>query len=198
MGQFWPTTRASLIQELQRGITPTGSWSELVNIYGPLVIGFCCKYQLPYPDANDIAQEVFIRIFKGLSNLEYEPHKGRFGAWVGTIVRNEISRFIKSNRKRLMTETATDPLDILALDLEATWIVEERLALVAHAIHRLRDEISVETWQIFEQTVLNDRKASDVAEEYGLSPARIYKATFRANEKLKELVRQLMEEELDS
>lgn len=78
MGQFWPTTRASLINELRRGITSTVSWNEFVSIYGPLVIGFCRKYQLPHPDANDIAQEVFIRVFKGVSTLEYEPNKGRF------------------------------------------------------------------------------------------------------------------------
>lgn len=198
MGEFWPTTRASLINELQCGITSTVSWNEFVNIYGPLVIGFCRKHQLPHPDANDIAQEVFIRVFRGVSNFEYEPNKGRFGAWVGTIVRHEIARFISSNRKRLMKETNSDPLDMLATRMEDTWLFEERLALMAHALVKLREEVPELTWRIFEQTVLEDRKPSIVAAELKLSCPQVYKATFRANEKLRGLIRQLLEEESDS
>src|SRR6185503_3758913 len=71
-----PGTRTSLLYRL-RDSANQQAWQEFVEIYTPLVHGFCCHRGLQDADAADIAQEVMRAVARTMPTFEYQPDKGR-------------------------------------------------------------------------------------------------------------------------
>jgi RNA polymerase sigma-70 factor (ECF subfamily) len=69
---------------------------ELYNRYSGLMFGICVRYSSCKDEAEDMLQESFIRIFKGIETFEF---KGNFEGWMKRIVVNTCINFIKKNKK---------------------------------------------------------------------------------------------------
>src|SRR5262249_27972259 len=87
-------TRPSLLLRL-RDPHDLESWKSFVDVYGPLAYGHCRRRGLRHEDAEDVTQEVFARVGESIRTFEYRPDLGRFRGWLGTIVSNEICRFLQ-------------------------------------------------------------------------------------------------------
>jgi RNA polymerase sigma-70 factor, ECF subfamily len=68
--------------------TARGSWELLADRLGAFI-----GRRLPAEDAEDVRQEVLLRIFKGAPHLEDEA---RFGPWVYSIARNAVIDRLRS------------------------------------------------------------------------------------------------------
>lgn len=55
-----------------------------------------------HADAVDIAQEAFVRVFRAAGR--FDPAKGAFGAWLGTITRNCAARHAKRNGRETLVD----------------------------------------------------------------------------------------------
>jgi hypothetical protein len=76
------------------------AWSRLVQIWTPLIYGYCRKRGFGPDDAEDIVQTVLVKIFNGFSGFERDGVGKRFRYWVMAIVRNEIADFCRRNSHR--------------------------------------------------------------------------------------------------
>ena len=47
------------------------AWRTFVDIYGPLVYGYCRSARLAHEDAEDVTQEVFGRVNEAIRTFEY-------------------------------------------------------------------------------------------------------------------------------
>jgi RNA polymerase sigma-70 factor (ECF subfamily) len=75
----------TLIPQVQAG--QPAALDELVDLFQPRVYGFVAKMIGPGPDAEEITQEVFLRVIRTLP--EYK-HDGRFTAWIFRIAANLV------------------------------------------------------------------------------------------------------------
>lgn len=68
----------------------------LIQRYERRLFSFIYRMVGRLPDAEDLAQDVFVRAFKSLSNYQSQ---GTFGAWIYTIARNVLkTHFTKVSR----------------------------------------------------------------------------------------------------
>jgi len=81
------------------------AWVKLVDEYKGLVYGICRLSYIPDQEADDLAQEAFIKIWQNLPN--YDPKKGGLKSWVASLTRNlRIDRYRRNRQQRL-----TDSMD---------------------------------------------------------------------------------------
>ena len=76
----FPETRASLLLEVRSPESQT-AWEEFVQLYRPAIYRMARKRQLQDADAQDITQNVLLKIAGAIGN--YEPREGvRFRHWL--------------------------------------------------------------------------------------------------------------------
>ena len=73
-----------LIEACRRG--DNTAWSELLRGSRGLVYSICAQYTTSPEDADDLVQEVLLRIWQRLA--DYDPSRGELKAWIGTLTRN--------------------------------------------------------------------------------------------------------------
>jgi RNA polymerase sigma-70 factor (ECF subfamily) len=81
------------------------AWEEIVRQYTRRIYNVCYRFTGSGDDADDLAQEVFIKLYRTLDS--YSPEKGAFTTWVMTMTRNLlVDHFRKTKQDRV-----TDSLD---------------------------------------------------------------------------------------
>ncbi len=86
------------------------TWEEVARVYGRKIYNFAYRLTGNAADANDLVQEVLLRVRKGLAS--YQP--GSFEGWLWRITRNA---FLDDVRKRKRRPTAPLPDEIDRWDL---------------------------------------------------------------------------------
>ncbi len=86
---------ADLIELCQRG--DDKAFAELVERYRTRVASIAYQVLGNYEDARDVAQEVFIKLYKGISG--FDPEK-KFFTWLYRLTVNAAIDFLRSKRRR--------------------------------------------------------------------------------------------------
>ncbi|RMG00709.1 MAG: sigma-70 family RNA polymerase sigma factor [Acidobacteria bacterium] len=95
----------ALIRRCQRG-DPI-AWETIVTTYSRRIFNLAYRFTLNVEAAEDLTQEVFIRIYKSLD--QYNPNQGDLSNWLMRIARNLI---IDDYRKRQRSPQDSEPDDI--------------------------------------------------------------------------------------
>jgi RNA polymerase sigma-70 factor (ECF subfamily) len=192
-----PPTRASLLVRL-RDPRDAAAWGEFVDLYAPLIYHYARKQGLQDADAVDLSQEVISTVARAVGRLEYDPRRGRFHAWLFTVVRRKLSnwRRAQKHRPRGSGDTATQrrleqspAVETEESDWEADW--QERV--YAWACEQVRREVSEATWQAFWRTAIGRQPGKQVAADLGLTVAAVYHARSRVLARLKALAQSAQE-----
>jgi RNA polymerase sigma-70 factor (ECF subfamily) len=69
---------------------------QLYEEFAPLMLGVCYRYTKSLPDAEDVLQEGFVRVFKFLHQYNYD---GELGGWIRRIMVNTALNYLKKSRK---------------------------------------------------------------------------------------------------
>ena len=81
------------------------AWEEIVQRYNRRIYNICYRFAGSADDAQDLTQEVFIKMYRTLNT--YDVERGAFMTWVTTITRNLlVDHFRKGKHDRV-----TDSLD---------------------------------------------------------------------------------------
>ncbi len=83
-----------------------GAWQELVSAQHRRIYGICYRFTGSQTDAEDLTQEVFLKLYRSLSN--FDPAKGAFSTWLTTLTRNLLVDHFRRTRQ----DRATDSLDV--------------------------------------------------------------------------------------
>ena len=101
------TTAASdqaIVERVQQG--EKEAYNILVLRYQHKVCDIAYKYVNNYVDANDIAQESFIRAYRALANFRGESS---FYTWLYRIVSNTAKSYLEQNQKHRYSVDVDDP-----------------------------------------------------------------------------------------
>ncbi len=66
------------------------AWEEIVQTYNRRIYNICYRFAGSSDDAQDLTQEVFIKMYRTLSS--YDHTKGAFVTWVTTITQEPSGR----------------------------------------------------------------------------------------------------------
>jgi RNA polymerase sigma-70 factor, ECF subfamily len=83
----------------------SGAWRELVRAYHQRVYGLCYRFTGNAADAEDLTQDVFLKIYSNLAS--FDLNRGSLKVWITTMTRNLLVDHFRRSRNR----RATDSLD---------------------------------------------------------------------------------------
>ncbi len=167
-----PKTLLRKIAEYANG-DDAAEWARFVELYTPVIRAFiCAREDVGESDAEDMVQEIFVRLVDVLRSGRYRPEKGRFRAYLGTMVR----RLLIDRHRREMARgemVPADDMELLSETPDAAAYVDLHLKAARHAAaveHVLsRTMLDARTVAAYREYALEDRPAAEVAARHGLT-----------------------------
>ena len=93
------------------------AWEEIVRLHNRRIYNLCYRFTNSPDTAEDLTQEVFIRIYRTIGT--YHIEKGAFTTWLTTLTRNLLVDHFRRGRQERLTDsidaTPTDDPDSLTL-----------------------------------------------------------------------------------
>jgi RNA polymerase sigma-70 factor, ECF subfamily len=83
----------------------SGAWAEMVRTHQKRVYGLCYRFTGNAADAEDLTQDVFLKIYSNLAS--FDAGRGSFPVWIMTMTRN----LLVDNFRRTRNQRVTDSLD---------------------------------------------------------------------------------------
>lgn len=181
-----PPTRASLLLRV-RHAADAPAWAEFVAVYGPAVFGYFRRRGLQDADAADLTQDVFRAVTQAMARFEYQPGRGRFRAWLFTVVSREFVRF-RAAQKRLPVAADLGDVPAAEADADALWEESVRAQLFERALGVVAQQVSAQTLAAFTLTAREGLSGDAAAERLGLTRAAVYLARGRVLARLRAVV----------
>jgi RNA polymerase sigma-70 factor (ECF subfamily) len=183
-------TSVSLLQRLA-GRPTDDDWRRLLELYQPLLRAWMGRAGVPESDADDLAQEVLLVVFREIGGFKRRG-QGAFRAWLRTILTHRVRDYFRGQKYR---PTATGDSDFLRrLDelespgsaLSRLWDREHDEHVAASLMRRVQGDFAPATWQAFRRHVLEGELAGRVAQELGLSLNSVLLAKSRVLTRLRQ------------
>lgn len=192
-----PDTSASLLLRV-RNPEDKESWATFERIYGDIIRSYCRYSNLQACDVDDVTQDVLTQVSLSIRSFEYDPAKGRFRSWLGTITANRIRKLLRKTgtlREVPLTVDLDEPLPPgKCQDPDSTWIELFSEGVLAEACKIIRVEFEETTWKCFEQTWFGQQAPSEVAEAVGVSLRAVYINKSRVLKRLEQQIRILADD----
>jgi RNA polymerase sigma-70 factor (ECF subfamily) len=188
-------TRVTLLDKLRQDPRDDGAWGEFDRRYRPLILGWCRHWGLQEADADDVTQDVLLRLARKIKDFAYDPER-RFRAWLRKLAQHAWSDFLKDRGRpgqgsgdsavlRLLGTVAVG--DDLGQRLEEQYDRE----LLALASARVRARVAAQTWEAFRLTALEGLPGAEAARRTGLKVGNVYVAKHNVEQLLREEVQKL-------
>ncbi|WP_171470818.1 RNA polymerase sigma factor [Frigoriglobus tundricola] len=184
-----PSTHVSLLCDLREGARRDEIWAAFHTRYHGVILGWCVRRGLPRADAEDLTQDVLLKLFQVLPVHTHDPARGQFRGWLRTVVNNALADFWRRRPEYAAvggTSFQTRAAGVAGpAAVELSTAIEDRARVTAAGIvERVRAKLKETTWQAFYQALIEQRSAAEVAEGLSLSVASVYKATYRVKQML--------------
>jgi RNA polymerase sigma factor (sigma-70 family) len=83
------------------------AWEEIVQRYNRRIYNICYRFAGSADDAQDLTQEVFIKMYRMISS--YDAERAAFMTWVTTITRNLLVDHFRKTKQDRVTESLDGP-----------------------------------------------------------------------------------------
>jgi len=194
-------TRATLIARV-RNAGDSASWDEFYGLYRRLVYRLARRSGLAHEEAEEVQQDVFVRIAQTIGEFEARAQPGSFRAWLMQLTRWRVLDKMREKRRepprkesapsqdggertrtveRLPDEAAT----------EAGWQEEWRSHLLEAGLARVAKTAKPGHFQVFELCTRQRWSALRVAKELGMNPGTVYIINHRLGKLLTAEVKRL-------
>ncbi len=158
----------------------------MVSLYGPLVYRWCRRWGLQPADAENVGQEVFVRVSKHLSGFRPRPECGAFRGWLYRIARNCWIDHARRREREAVAEGGSDARKLLEQLVaepngqdDAAWREADDALLCRKAIELIRGEFSPRDWTAFYLLVVEEKSPAEIAAELNVSVNVVYLAKSR-------------------
>jgi RNA polymerase sigma factor (sigma-70 family) len=169
-----------------------------MQIYVPIVRDYCFQRNIQASDIDDIVQDVMTSVLHAMQTFKYDPAKGRFRAWFGTVAANRIKSWMTRQSRRVDKSSGTGEDSAIptadCVDPDSYWtaIFSERVFQVA--CDRIRGGFAAVTWRCFEATWIHNEPSGEVAKSLGIPIHSVYVNKSRVLQRLEQEVRLLADD----
>ena len=184
-------TSLSLLERLRVATPDDPEWERLHEIYLPLIRSWLRRVPGVGDEADDLAQDVFIILFRELPSF-IRQRDGSFRAWLRQIALNRIRIFQRGRGKRPLPGGGGQSDDYLAQladagsDLARQWDEEHDKHVFDKLLAVIKPDFEPRTWEAFTRFALDGQPAAQVAQEMDISEGAVIKAKFRVLKRLRE------------
>ena len=130
--------------------------------YRDLILGWCLHRGLPPDAAEDLTQDVLVKLFEQLPRHRHDPDRGPFRGWLKTVVNNALTDFWRrtapARRPRGRRHGVPPAARPSVASPDAAGELSEAIegharATAAAVLERVRGKLKETTWQAFYQSV---------------------------------------------
>jgi RNA polymerase sigma-70 factor, ECF subfamily len=121
------------------------AWEELIRQHTRRVYGLCYRFTGSDAEAQDLTQEVFLRIFRSLRS--FRSTEGSFVTWLARLTRNLLIDHYRRTRQERVTDSIEEQLPMLEENMAASARPEGLVAgreaseILQAALQRLSPEL---------------------------------------------------------
>ena len=188
------STSRSLLIRLKR--SDADAWTQMVQLYSPLIIHWCQKQSVPASHYEDILQDVFRTVVNNIERFRNEKPSDTFRGWLRTITRSRVADHFRRDAKEAHGAGGTEAHALLhqladsdAGVQDSDGEMDSRAAnrqLYRRAIEMIRGEFADLTWQAFWRTAVDGQSARDIGDELHMRPGTVRVAKSRVLKRLRE------------
>ena len=145
----------------------TGAWTELVVAQQRRVYGLCYRFTASSHDAEDLTQDVFIKLYANLRS--FDPAKGSFHTWITTLTRNLLVDHFRRSRQQRATDSIDAGWDQSNDSPRAEPLVDQRTTPLQHAVQNqlermVQNALAKVSPELREAVILRDLQDMDYKE----------------------------------
>jgi RNA polymerase sigma-70 factor, ECF subfamily len=100
---------STLVERCLRG--EDTAWEELIKLHTRRVYGLCYRFTGSDSEAQDLSQEVFLRVFRSLRS--FRAAEGSFVTWLARLTRNLLIDHYRRTRQLRITDSIEEQLPLL-------------------------------------------------------------------------------------
>jgi RNA polymerase sigma factor (sigma-70 family) len=191
-------TRATLLARLQDA-SDALAWDEFFQRYWRLIYAYARRCNCSEHTAEEIVQDVMLRVFRQKDVFCYDPARGRFRDWLSAVVRNRVAELRRRPSERVRAVGGDSDINHIepqadVAQPEAIWENAFEEALLLLLLDVVRREMSPRAYLAFELFTLQEMPGAKVAKHTGLTRNGVYRAHKRAIQRLRELGAEYREE----
>ena len=185
-------TSLTLMMRVQRDPADAAAWNEFVHKYQPMIRAWCLKWGAQFSDADDIAQQVLIKLVTAMKSYQCES-TASFRGWLKTVTRNAWIDFAR----RPCTHQAPDWIVSIADSHDALEDLEHQMEqayereLLELAMRRVQPRVKPSTWKAFQLTSIENLSGKAAANRLGTPISSVFVAKHRVLKLLEEEIRVL-------
>jgi RNA polymerase sigma-70 factor (ECF subfamily) len=142
---------AQLVQHCLRGDGP--AWEELVKRHTRRVYNLCYRFTGNSAEAEDLSQEVFLRIYRTLAS--YQEAFGGFPTWLTSVTRNLLVDHYRRTRRDRVTDSLDDAMPVLE-EKHSSARAPDKLAQAAELSVQLQRGLARLSPELREAVILRD------------------------------------------
>jgi RNA polymerase sigma-70 factor (ECF subfamily) len=190
-----PTTCVSLLTQLRQGPSDQAGWDEFVDRYGPHIYRWCRQWKLQDADAEDVTQNVLVKLTQKLGTFAYDSSRS-FRGWLKTVA-HRVWRDFERSRPRVQAAGDDSRVQERMLALEAREDLAQKLEeafdleLLEAAKMRVRLRVAPQTWEAFRLVALEGLPVAEAAARVNLQVAMVYVAKRKVQKMLQEEIGKL-------
>lgn len=195
MADAWlPTTSLTLLARLRHDPTNDAAWDEFIEHYGRHIYRWCRQWGLQDADAEDVSQEILLKLARKLRDFDYNP-KGSFRGWLKTVAHHTWLDLIEG--RKLARPLADERAWELLQSLEAREDLVQKLGeafdyeLLEAAKVQVRLRVAPRTWEAFRLVAIDGQAVSEVAAKLRMQVAMVYVAKSKVQKMLQEEIQKL-------
>jgi RNA polymerase sigma-70 factor (ECF subfamily) len=186
-------TSATLLARLRQAPADQEAWQRFTESYGRKIYGWCRQWNLQEADAEDVTQNVLIKLADKLQRFVYDPQKS-FRAWLKTVTRNAWNDYWDG--RKAVAQGGSQAVQILAT-VEAREDLVERLneefdrEVLEEASSRVRLRVTPRTWEAFERTALQGQSGAEAGAALDMKVAAVFVARSKVQKMLQAEIHKL-------
>ncbi len=183
----FPATSQTLLQKLAAQITGEreSAWVRFFGLYEPAIKRFVTYHDSDH-DPEDVAQEIFLKLVNVVKSGGYSPAKGRFRAFLATMIRRHLVSLYRKDQARgagmfvdIDEVELTVPPDI-AEQIDAKWRMARHQSAIEHVL--TKTAISAQSRAIYRAYVEDEMPLEEVSARFGVTKTAIYKIKSRVGQ----------------
>jgi len=173
----FPDTPVTLLARLisERTGSAAIDWERFFELYRPVIEKFAA-FAGAGRDAEDVSQDVFIRLVDVFRKSAYDPERGSFRSFLATMIRHEVvNRWhmgqVRAADRQVSIDCEEHPIDLATPSeteaiLDAKWHLARHAAAVEHVL--TKTALAERSKAIYRAYVLEERPIGEVAAAFGV------------------------------
>jgi RNA polymerase sigma-70 factor (ECF subfamily) len=188
-------TSATLLGRLRRDPADQVAWCQFVKRYSPQIYGWCRRWNLQLADAEEVTQNVLVKLVEKLAGFHYDPSRS-FRAWLKTLTHHAWVDYLEGLKTRGRGGDDSQVMTLLR-SIEARDDLVRRLEsefdheLLEEAMARVRKRVEPQTWEAFRLTSGEGLSGGAAAARIPMKEAMVYVARGRVLKLLRQEIQTL-------